>query len=139
LHLRPISLAREGVTDSAIRRLLIQVEEDLNDLITLCRADITSKNPRRVKQYMSNFDRVVKRMAEVKEKDKMAEFQSPVRGDEIMEICDIQPGPLVGKLKKEIEEAILDGVIPNEYEAARDYLFQIKDQYLPTDNTQAEK
>jgi len=133
LHLRPISLAQEGVTDSAIRRLLVQVGEDLNDLITLCRADITSKNPRRVKRYMQNFDRVVRRMAEVKEKDKMEEFQSPVRGDEIMEICGIQPGPLVGKLKTEIEEAILDGKIPNEHDAAKEYLQQIKDQYLSTE------
>lgn len=131
LHLRPISLAQEEVTDSAIRRLLVQVGEDLNDLITLCRADITSKNPRRVRRYMGNFDRVVRRMAEVEKKDKMAEFQSPVRGDEIMEICEIEPGPLVGKLKNQIEQAILDGEIPNEYEAAKEYLYEIKEQYLP--------
>ena len=130
LHLRPISLAQEGVTDSAIRRLLVDVGEDLNDLITLCRADITSKNPRRVRRYMSNFDRVVRRMAEVKEKDSMAEFQSPVRGDEIMEICDIPPGPVVGKLKNAIEEAILEGEIPNDHDAAKEYLLSIKDEYL---------
>ena len=130
LHLRPISLAQEGVTDSAVRRLLVDVGGDLNDLITLCRADITSKNPRRVNRYMANFDRVVKRMAEVEEKDKMAEFQSPVRGDEIMEICDIEPGPRVGKLKSAIEEAILDGVIPNEHDAAKSYLLSIKDEYI---------
>ncbi len=130
LHLRPISLAQEGVTDSAIRRLLVDVGEDLNDLITLCRADITSKNPRRVQRYMKNFDRVVRRMAEVKEKDSMAEFQSPVRGDEIMTICEIPPGPLVGKLKNAIEEAILDGEIPNEHDAAKEYLLKIKDQYV---------
>ncbi|MBS1271329.1 MAG: Multifunctional CCA protein [Candidatus Marinimicrobia bacterium] len=129
-HLRPISLAQEGVTNSAVRRLLVDVGEDLNDLLTLCRADITSKNPRRVKRYMANFDRVVKRMAEVKEKDKMAEFQSPVRGDEIMDICDIEPGPLVGKIKDAIEEAILDGKIPNEHDAAKEYLLEIKDEYL---------
>lgn len=133
LHLRPISLAQEGVTDSAIRRLLVDVGEDLNDLITLCRADITSKNPRRVKRYMNNFDRVVRRMAEVKEKDSMAEFQSPVRGDEIMEICDIAPGRMVGQLKTTIEEAILDGKIPNEHDAAREYLLKIKDEYLEED------
>jgi len=130
LHLRPIALAQEEVTDSAIRRLLVQVGEDLDDLITLCRADITSKNPKRVRKYMDNFNRVVRRMAEVKEKDKMAEFQSPVRGDEIMDVCDIEPGPLVGKLKKEIEEAILDGKIPNEHDAALEYLHEIKDDFI---------
>jgi len=131
LHLRPISLAQEEVTDSAIRRLLVQVGNDLNDLITLCRADITSKNPRRVRRYMANFDRVVRRMAEVEEKDKMAEFQSPVRGDEIMDICEIGPGPLVGKIKDQIEQAILDGEIPNDHEAAKEYLHKIKDRYVP--------
>lgn len=129
LHLRPISLAQEEVTDSAIRRLLVEVGNDLNDLITLCRADITSKNPRRVRRYMANFDRVVRRMAEVEEKDKMAEFQSPVRGDEIMDICEIEPGPLVGKIKNQIEQAILDGEIPNDHEAAKEYLYKIKDRY----------
>lgn len=130
LHLRPISLAEEDVTDSAVRRLLVDVDDELNDLITLCRGDITSKNPRRVKKYMANFDRVVRRMAEVKERDKMEEFQSPVRGDEIMEICGIEPGPLVGQLKKQIEEAILEGEIPNEHDAAEEYLREIKDEYV---------
>jgi putative nucleotidyltransferase with HDIG domain len=130
LHLRPISLAEEDVTDSAVRRLLVDVGDELNDLITLCRGDITSKNPRRVKKYMANFDRVVKRMAEVKERDKMEEFQSPVRGDEIMDICDIEPGPLVGQLKKQIEEAILEGDIPNDHDAAEEYLRAIKDEYV---------
>ena len=130
LHLRPIHLSEEGVTDSAIRRLLVQVGDDLEDLLTLCRADITSRNPQRVKRHLANFDFVVKRIQEVEEKDRMRAFQSPVRGDEIMKVCGLQPGPLVGKLKKMIEEAILDGIIPNEYDAAFQYLIEIKDKVL---------
>ncbi|MFQ6618869.1 MAG: CCA tRNA nucleotidyltransferase, partial [Fidelibacterota bacterium] len=116
LHLRPISLAIESVTDSAIRRLIVEAGDDLDDLITLCRADITSKNPLRVKKYMANFDFVVGRIDEVREKDRMRAFQSPVRGDKIMEVCGIEPGPLVGEIKKAIEEAILEGKIQNTYE-----------------------
>ena len=130
LHLRPIFLATEEVTDSAIRRLIVQAGEDLDDLLILCRADITSGNPRRVKQHLKNFDFVMQRVQEVKEKDRLRSFQSPVRGDKIMEVCGIPPGPLVGKIKKAIEEAILDGKIPNDYDAAYQYLLQIKDQFL---------
>ncbi|MDZ7372364.1 MAG: CCA tRNA nucleotidyltransferase [candidate division KSB1 bacterium] len=130
LHLRPIALVEEGVTDSAIRRLLVQAGEDLEDLLTLCRADITSRNPKRVREHLANFERLVQRMREVEEKDRMRAFQSPVRGDVIMQVCNIPPGPLVGKLKKMIEEAILDGKIPNEYDAAFAYLLQIKDEVL---------
>jgi len=130
LHLRPISLANEGVTDSAIRRLLVQAGEDLEDLLILCRADITSGNPLRVKQHLANFDYLVRRMEEVEEKDRMRAFQSPVRGDEIMRVCGIPPGPMVGKLKKMIEEAILEGEIPNEHDAAFEYLLKIKDEVL---------
>ncbi|RLG29691.1 tRNA nucleotidyltransferase [Methanosarcinales archaeon] len=130
LHLRPIHLSEEGVTDSAIRRLLVQVGDDLEDLLTLCRADITSRNPQRVKRHLANFDFVVKRIQEVEEKDRMRAFQSPVRGDEIMKVCGLQPGPLVGKLKKMIEEAILEGIIPNEHDAAFQYLLEIKNKVL---------
>jgi putative nucleotidyltransferase with HDIG domain len=130
LHLRPIALVEEGVTDSAIRRLIVQAGEDLESLLTLCRADITSRNPKRVRQHLANFERLVQRIREVEEKDRMRAFQSPVRGDVIMQVCNIPPGPTVGKLKKMIEEAILDGKIPNEYDAAFQYLLQIKDEVL---------
>lgn len=130
LHLRPIFLATEEVTDSAIRRLIVQAGEDLDDLIILCRADITSGNPGRVRNHLQNFDFVMKRVKEVQQKDQLRSFQSPVRGDKIMEVCNISPGPLVGKIKHAIEEAILEGKIPNEYDAALEYLMQIKDQYL---------
>ncbi|MBD3375822.1 HD domain-containing protein [candidate division KSB1 bacterium] len=130
LHLRPIHLVEEGVTDSAIRRLLFQAGEDLDDLLILCRADITSKNPKRVAKHLSNFDALVERMQQVEEKDRMRAFQPPVRGDEIMQVCHIDPGPLVGVLKKQIEEAIINGEIPNEHDAALEYLLNIKDDIL---------
>lgn len=130
LHLRPIHLSEEDVTDSAMRRLLFQAGEHLEDLLILCRADITSGNPQRVKQHLANFDFVVQRLQEVEAKDQMRAFQSPVRGDEIMAVCNIPPGPLVGKLKTMIEEAILDAKIPNEHDAAYRYLLQIKNEVI---------
>lgn len=130
LHLRPISLAAENVTDSAIRRLIVEADEDLEDLITLCRADITSKNPEKVSEYLNNYERVMDRVLEVKEKDQLRAFQSPVRGDEIMKICNIPPSKKVGEIKKAIEEAILNGEIQNNYESAYKYLLMIKDKYL---------
>lgn len=130
LHLRPIALAKEEVTDSAIRRLVVQAGEDLEDLITLCRADITSKNPVKVEKYLGNYERVMQKVRDVKERDMLREFQSPVRGDEIMKICNIKPSKKVGEIKTAIEEAILDGKIGNNYEEAYKYLLQIKDQYL---------
>ncbi|KAA3619893.1 MAG: HD domain-containing protein [Calditrichaeota bacterium] len=130
LHLRPIALTEEECTDSAYRRLLFQAGGDLEDLLTLCRADITSRNAQRRKKYLQNFEFVIQRLNDVEAKDKMRSFQSPVRGTEIMEICGIQPGRMVGKIKNRIEEAILDGEIENDYEAAKKYLLAIKDEFV---------
>lgn len=130
LHLRPIALAKEGVTDSAVRRVMVAAGEEIDDLMTLCRADITSKNPNRVKRYMGNFERVEKFMQDVVERDNMRAFQSPVRGDEIMKICELKEGEMVGVIKTAIEDAILEGEIENTHEAALAYLIQIKDGIL---------
>lgn len=130
LHLRPAALANQEATDSAIRRLAAEAGEELEDLLKLCRADITSKNIAKVKKYMGNFAYVEKRIVEVQEKDNLRNFQSPVRGDEIMQICGLEPSKPVGILKTKIEEAILDGIIPNTYYAALEYLYKIKDETL---------
>jgi poly(A) polymerase len=130
LHMRPIQLIGGDVTDSAIRRLLFQAGDDIDDLMAFCRADITSGNPKRAEKHLANFDQVAKRMQKVEEKDRMRAFQSPVRGDEIMALCGIPPCPTVGRLKTMIEEAILDGIIPNDHDAAREYLIKIKDEIL---------
>ena len=130
LHLRPIALAKEEVTDSAVRRFIVEAGEDLHDLITLCRADITSKNMEKVSEYLANYERVMNRVLEVEEKDKLRAFQSPVRGEEIMQICNLKPSKKVGEIKTAIEDAILDGIIPNTYEDALSYLYKIKEQYL---------
>jgi len=130
LHLRPIFLASNEVTDSAIRRLIVQAGDDLDDLFQLSRADISSGNINRVREHLKNFERLRERAAQIRTQDKLRGFQSPVGGDEIMEICQIPPGPVVGKLKAQIEEAILDGKIPNDYQAALAYLHQIKDRFM---------
>lgn len=128
LHLRPIALAKEEVTDSAIRRLIVAAGEDLADLIALCRADITSKNRDKVFRYLENYEKVMEKVWEVEEKDKLRAFQSPVRGETIMEVCNLKPSKKVGEIKKEIEEAILDGKIGNNYEEAYQYLLRIKER-----------
>ena len=114
LHLRPISLAKKEVTDSAIRRLIVDAGEEIDDLMTLCRADITTKNPKNISKYLANFDRVDKRIKEVTEVDKLKAFQSPVRGDEIMKMFNLSPGKEVGKIKTMIEDAIINGEIKND-------------------------
>ncbi len=130
LHLRPIAIASEGVTDSAVRRLIVEAGEELDDLITLCRADITSKNIRKVETYRANFDRVVDLIGEVREKDRLRAFQSPVRGDEIMRFCHLMPGPAVGFIKSAIEEAILQGEIDNTFDAAHTFMEQNWEELL---------
>jgi poly(A) polymerase len=130
LHLRPIALVSEKVTDSAIRRLSALAGEDLDDLITLCRADITSKNPSKVTKYLKNYDIVMQKVKDVQEKDNLRAFQSPVKGDEIMSVCNLQPSKEVGEIKSAIEEAILDGKIANTHEDALKYLYKIKEEIL---------
>jgi poly(A) polymerase len=130
LHQRPMVLVSEGVTDSAIRRLAFQAGNALEDLFVLCRSDITTNNPRLSKKYLSNYEKVAAKVLDVQEKDKLREFQSPVRGEEIMSLCNLQPSPIVGFIKTAIEEAILEGYIPNDYDAAKDYFFANKDKWL---------
>lgn len=129
-HMQPINLMDKGITDSAVRRLIVNVGDEINDLLILGRSDITTGNPFKKEKRLKNYDWLETRVAEVIEKDKLRAFQSPLRGEEIMELCSLKPGPTVGKIKKALEEAILNGKIPNEYEETKRYFLEIKDKFL---------
>lgn len=137
LHLRPIALVKAEITDSAIRRLLYEAGDDIDDLMTLCRADITSKNNQKVQRFLNNFDRVEEKMREVEEKDKIRNFQPVITGEIIMKTFGLKPGREVGELKEALKEAVLEGEIQNEYDSAYKFLLEIGEKRgLIVENTE---